>query len=320
MPKKTKRTATQRSRQQTAKVAVPSPRRPAAAKKVPRRGQGGQPGQRGKSIKGDRLRFAVVGQGYFAQSSILPAFGHARESCELVALFSDDQSKRESCGASTRSAFALPYEEYDDFLRSGEVQAVYIALPNHLHCDYTVRAARAGVHVLCEKPMAVTVEECEQMIDACAENRVKLMIAYRLHLEPANLAAIEAIQRGRIGEPRYFTSAFSFRLGEDNVRGMPTEQGWRAALRHRHLLHQRRPLPVPGRTNPGGGADRAPSRPARPGATSRSRSAPSCAFPMTGWPASSSASAPPMLRATRSPAQGVPDPGSRVHPLQRQSR
>jgi predicted dehydrogenase len=174
--------------------------------------------------RSDRLRFAVVGQGYFSQTAVLPAFKHAR-SCELVALFSDDQAKREKLRRKHQAAFALPYEEYDDFLRSGEVQAVYIAVPNHLHRDYTMRAARAGVHVLCEKPMAVTVEECEQMIEACAENRVKLMIAYRLHLEAANLAAIEAIRKGRVGDPRYFTSAFSFQLDEDNVRGMPTSKG-----------------------------------------------------------------------------------------------
>ena len=144
------------------------------------------------------MRFAVVGQGYFAQTAVLPAFEHAR-SCELVALFSDDQAKREKLRRKHHVAFALPYEEYDDFLRSGEVQAVYIAVPNHLHRDYTVRAARAGVHVLCEKPMAVTVEECEQMIEACDENRVKLMIAYRLHLEQANLAAIDGHPPGPAG-------------------------------------------------------------------------------------------------------------------------
>jgi predicted dehydrogenase len=172
-----------------------------------------------------RIRWAVVGQGYFAQAAILPAFRHARGSSELVALFSDDHKKRESLARKYKVAFALPYEEYDDFLRSGEVQAVYIALPNHLHKDYTVRAARAGVHVLCEKPMAVTPAECREMIEACEEGRVKLMIAYRLHLEQANLTAIDDIRRGRIGRPRYFDSAFSFVLDEDNVRAEPTERG-----------------------------------------------------------------------------------------------
>ena len=78
-----------------------------------------------------------------------------------------------------------------------------------MHAEYTIRAARAGVHVLCEKPMAVTADECEQMIDACRENDVKLMIAYRLHFEEVNLKAIDLVRRGRIGDPKFFNSSFS---------------------------------------------------------------------------------------------------------------
>jgi glucose-fructose oxidoreductase len=167
----------------------------------------------------------VVGQGYFAQTAVLPAFKHARDSAELVALFSDDERKREELRRKHNVPFALPYEELDDFLRSGEVNAVYIAVPNHLHRDYTVRAAEAGVHVLCEKPMAVTLSECEEMIAACGDARVKLMIGYRLHLQKAHLTAIEEIKAGRIGEPRYFQSTFSFVLDPDNVRTLPTELG-----------------------------------------------------------------------------------------------
>ncbi|HEY0711098.1 MAG TPA: Gfo/Idh/MocA family oxidoreductase, partial [Polyangia bacterium] len=111
------------------------------------------------------------------------------------------------------------------FLRSGQVDAVYIALPNHLHREYTVRAAQAGVHVLCEKPMAVTPEECAEMMRACQDNGVKLMIAYRLHLERATLTAVAELRKGAVGEPRYLTSAFSFTLNEDNVRGLPTDKG-----------------------------------------------------------------------------------------------
>ncbi|MBD0270079.1 MAG: Gfo/Idh/MocA family oxidoreductase, partial [Cyanobacteria bacterium Co-bin8] len=110
------------------------------------------------------------------------------------------------------------YEEYEDCLTSGEIDAVYIALPNHLHCEYTVRAANQSIHVLCEKPMAVTEDECEQMIRACDSNGVKLMIAYRLHLEPANLAAVEVVQSGQIGEPRVFNSMFSQQVEAGNIR------------------------------------------------------------------------------------------------------
>ena len=74
-----------------------------------------------------------------------------------------------------------------------------------MHAEYTIRAARAGVHVLCEKPMAVTVEECERMISACEANRVKLMIAYRLHFEEINLDAIDLVRKGRIGDPKFST-------------------------------------------------------------------------------------------------------------------
>ena len=70
-----------------------------------------------------------------------------------------------------------------------------------MHAEYTIRAARAGVHVLCEKPMAITVDECQAMIDACREHRVKLMVAYRLHFEEINLGVIDLVRKGRIGIP-----------------------------------------------------------------------------------------------------------------------
>jgi predicted dehydrogenase len=167
----------------------------------------------------------VVGHSHNAQTSILPAFARAGENSELVAIFSGDRQKRKQLAQRHHAEFALPHEELDDFLRSGAVQAVYLAVPNHLHKELTVRAARAGVHVLCEKPMAVTARDCRDMIAACDDHAVKLMIAYRLHLEKANLTAVDEIQRGRLGEPRYFSSTYSFQLDDDNVRGLPTEQG-----------------------------------------------------------------------------------------------
>jgi predicted dehydrogenase len=167
----------------------------------------------------------VIGQGHFAQTAILPAFAQARENSELVAIFSGDVQKRKQLARRHHAEFALPYEELDDFLRSGEVQAVYVAVPNHMHKALTLQAARAGVHVLCEKPMAVTARDCRDMIAACDDNDVKLMIAYRLHLEKANLTAVDEIQRGRLGEPRFFSSTYSFQVDEDNIRGLPTDQG-----------------------------------------------------------------------------------------------
>ncbi|HIK16777.1 MAG TPA: Gfo/Idh/MocA family oxidoreductase [Leptolyngbyaceae cyanobacterium M33_DOE_097] len=165
-----------------------------------------------------KIRYAVIGLGWFAQSAAIPAFAHA-ENSELVALVSDDPTKLGEIVDQYEGVQRIfSYEEYNDLLSSGLIDAVYIALPNHLHCDYTVRAAEAGIHVLCEKPMAVTVEECEAMIEAAQKNNIKLMIAYRLHLEEANLQAVEIVNSGQIGEPRIFNSLFSQQVEANNIR------------------------------------------------------------------------------------------------------
>ena len=165
-----------------------------------------------------KLRYAVVGLGHIAQVAVLPAFAHARRNSVLAALVSGDATKRRKL-ARRYGVPAYAYEQLDELLASGSVDAIYLTVPNHLHCEYTVRAARAGVHVLCEKPMAVTEDECDADDPRRAEHDVKLMIAYRLHFEPANLAAIEIAQSGRIGEPRFFESLFTH-AGEadDNIR------------------------------------------------------------------------------------------------------
>ena len=164
-----------------------------------------------------KIRYAVVGLGWFAQDAALPAFIHA-ENSELVALVSGDRIKLEELSKMYNVQHTYTYAEYDDLLNSGKIDAVYIALPNHLHCDYTIRAARAGIHVLCEKPMAVTVDECQAMIEAASDHQIKLMIAYRLHLETANLAAVEVLRSGQIGEPRIFNSLFTQQTVAGTIR------------------------------------------------------------------------------------------------------
>ncbi|MFQ4142542.1 Gfo/Idh/MocA family oxidoreductase [Chlorogloeopsis sp. ULAP02] len=170
-----------------------------------------------------KVRYAVIGLGWIAQETVLPAFANA-ENSELVALFSEDEVKRKEL-SEKYGVPAFTYEEYEAFLRSGAADAVYIALPNHLHCEYTVKAANAGVHILCEKPMAVTEQECEQMIRAAKDNNVKLMIAYRLHFDKANMQAVEILKSGKIGEPRIFNSVFSQEVVEGNVRLEPISNG-----------------------------------------------------------------------------------------------
>ncbi|MEO5702973.1 MAG: Gfo/Idh/MocA family oxidoreductase [Gammaproteobacteria bacterium] len=165
----------------------------------------------------NNIRYAVVGLGYIAQGAVLPGFAHA-ENSNLVALVSDDPVKLKKLGKQYGVAHAFSYDEYDDLLNSGLVDAVYIALPNNLHRDYTVRAARAGVHVLCEKPMAITEKDCKVMMNAAQKHGVKLMIAYRLHFEKANLLAVDIARSGKLGEPRIFNSVFTMQVKEGNIR------------------------------------------------------------------------------------------------------
>ncbi|HEY5898765.1 MAG TPA: Gfo/Idh/MocA family oxidoreductase [Burkholderiales bacterium] len=164
------------------------------------------------------IRYAVVGCGHIAQVAVLPAFGNARRNSKLVAIVSGDALKRDELRKKYEVAKAVPYEQYDELLKSGDIDAVYIALPNSMHAEYTERAARAGVHVLCEKPMAVAEAECELMGRVAREHKVKLMVAYRLHFERANLEAVEIARSGRIGEPRLFTSTFTMSVVPDNIR------------------------------------------------------------------------------------------------------
>ena len=164
------------------------------------------------------IRYAVVGCGHIAQAAVLPAFGNARRNSRLVAIVSGDPVKRSELSRQYAIEKACSYAQYDALLGSGAIDAVYIALPNSMHAEYAERAARAGVHVLCEKPMAVSEAECEVMARAAREHRVKLMVAYRLHFERANLEAIEIARSGRIGEPRLFTSTFSMQVVPGNIR------------------------------------------------------------------------------------------------------
>src|SRR5208337_4859752 len=104
------------------------------------------------------------------------------------------------------------YENFDSIVSNKAVDAVYVALPNSMHAEYTIRAAKAGKHVLCEKPMANNVAECEQMIAACKAANVKLMIAYRCHYEPTNLRAIKLIRDGALGQVQSIESPFGFNI------------------------------------------------------------------------------------------------------------
>jgi len=165
--------------------------------------------------KSNKIRYAVVGLGHIAQVAVLPAFKNANNS-ELVAIVSGEKEKREKLAKKYRLEHSYSYDDYDQAL--AQVDAVYLAMPNHLHREYAVRAAQAHVHVLCEKPMAVTEEDCHAMIDAAKDGGVKLMVAYRLHFEAGNLEAIRLGESGKLGNLRIFTSEFAQQVAEDNLR------------------------------------------------------------------------------------------------------
>lgn len=172
-----------------------------------------------------KIRYAVAGVGHFAQSAVLPAFAHASENSELVALVSGDPDKREQLGQKHGLRYTYPYEAFDECLRNPEIDALYIALPNSMHAETAARAARAGVHVLCEKPMALNERECRKMIRESARAGTKLMVGYRLHFEKANLEAIRQIQTGSLGQIRVFDSVFSQQVREPNIRLDPALGG-----------------------------------------------------------------------------------------------
>jgi glucose-fructose oxidoreductase len=171
----------------------------------------------GKTTRSERLRFAVVGLGHFAQVAVLPAFAHAKE-CELRALFSEDETKLRALKRKYGVEAVLSYEQYDEYLRSGEIDAVYVTVPNDQHRDYVERAARAGVHVLCEKPLAADAAAAERMVEVCSENHVKLMTAYRLHFEAGTLDALERVRRGDLGRTRFFATTFALQVRDGNIR------------------------------------------------------------------------------------------------------
>jgi glucose-fructose oxidoreductase len=180
---------------------------------------------RTRTSQGKSVRYAVIGLGHIAQAAVLPAFKHAKRNSTLAALVSSDPKKLKQLSRRYGISRTCGYDGVDELFGSGQIDAVYVALPNDMHKEYTIRAARAGLHVLCEKPMAVTASECEEMIGATRDANVKLMIAYRLHFERANLEVAKLARTRKLGELRFFTSDFSMQVSDDNIRLNPPEKG-----------------------------------------------------------------------------------------------
>jgi predicted dehydrogenase len=196
-----------------------------AGRQSSRNAKTGKRSERKPAVTDRKIRYAVIGLGHIAQAAVLPAFKHARKNSELTALVSGTPKKLAALGRRYGVKHLYSYDDVDDLFASGEIDAVYIALPNHLHKNYTIKAAKAGLHVLCEKPMAVTARECEAMIRATQTANVKLMIAYRLHFERINLEVAHAARSGQLGDMRFFSSDFSMQVAPGNIRLQRIEGG-----------------------------------------------------------------------------------------------
>lgn len=172
--------------------------------------------QRVPDPPGKKLGWAIVGLGNLAINQILPAFAKAEKS-KLVAFVSGSPDKANKLaqryGVQAKNIYN--YQTYDELKNNPEVDIIYIVLPNSMHAEYTIRGAQAGKHILCEKPMATTVKDCEAMIAACQKANRKLMIAYRCRYEPFNQALIKLAQdKELLGPLRAVISDHGFNIGD----------------------------------------------------------------------------------------------------------
>jgi len=155
-----------------------------------------------------KIGYAVVGLGNIARNSILPAFSNCRRA-KLVALVSRDKKKAAALRVKFKAAISYTTKDYEDCLANPEISAVYIATPPGEHEEFTVRAAEAGKHVLCEKPLAATVAQSARMVEACRRQGVLLMTAYRKYFEPAALYLKSLVSNGSLGRIDMIHTSFS---------------------------------------------------------------------------------------------------------------
>jgi xylose dehydrogenase (NAD/NADP) len=169
-----------------------------------------------------KVKWGVLGYARIAKNAAMPAI-LASENSELWAVASGDAAKRQECN----ELFNCPrvYERYEEVLADPEVQAVYIPLPNSLHKEWAIRAMESGKHVLCEKPMALTAEECEEMVGAADKHGVLLMEAFMYRYTDRTKQVQAALASGEIGDVRYVQSTFRFFLDREGTIKMRPELG-----------------------------------------------------------------------------------------------
>ena len=156
-----------------------------------------------------KVNWAVVGLGSFATGQVMPGFVMSHRS-RITALVSGNPEKAKDLGARYGVSKFYDYNNFDSIAHDKDIDAVYIVLPVGLHAEYTIRALKAGKHVLCEKPMASTPEECAAMIAAAKAANRQLGVAYRVHFEPNNVDAARRATSGELGKLRYFTGDTGF--------------------------------------------------------------------------------------------------------------
>ena len=160
-----------------------------------------------------KIRYCAVGLGRISLGHFMPGCRQA-QNAEIVAVVTGHREKGEKAAAdynfSPNNIYS--YENYDGIADNKNIDAMYIGLPNSMHAEYTIRAANAGKHVLCEKPMANNVKDSQAMIAACKAANVKLFIAYRCQYVPANLKAIELVKSGRLGKIQAIQSSNGFNI------------------------------------------------------------------------------------------------------------
>jgi glucose-fructose oxidoreductase len=164
------------------------------------------------------LGFALVGIGRLTMGQLLPAFAECRLARPVALVSGHPDKAREQAqryGVDPKNIYN--YENFDAIADNPAIDVVYVVLPNSMHAEYTIRAAQAGKHVLCEKPMANSVADCQAMIDACRAASRKLMIAYRMRYEPMTQRAIELAQSPEaVGAIRHITAEAGFAIGDPN--------------------------------------------------------------------------------------------------------
>ncbi len=163
------------------------------------------------------INYAVVGAGWISQQAFLPGVVQSGNS-RVVAIVSGDLDKAARLAEFYHIATVVDYASFDTLLLRPDIDAVYIALPNDMHADFSIRAAKAGKHVLVEKPLATTEAEALAMISAAQGAGVYLMTAYRLHNEPGTVAVLDQIRANAIGRPLIFQSTFSLQTAVGNHR------------------------------------------------------------------------------------------------------